>query len=450
MTATRNRTRKNGHVTQSGVASGSMAEHRSTAIPLAEPPQEIVTGEQSPAGSCGFGIRPLRVTKVLHVVECLDVGGTETQMVQVAQRLDPRTYHVKVASLRAGGPLTAPLQAAGIQILEFPKCVTFVSFQAVYQLLRLAWYIRREKIDVVHAHHLGANLMAVPAAWLAGAPVILSSLRNLAHLPWYTPFRRRVIRLIYRLSTGVIANSEAVKQLLVTEFRVPPGRVHVLYNGVDYRRFSQSRGDRQKLRPDLGPEAKLIVNVANMHMGIKGHADLIEAARTVCASVPQAKFVLVGDGEERPRLQEQVRKAGLDAVFLFLGQRKDIPEVLSCCDLFVLASHAEGLPNALLEAMAAGLPVVATRVGGVPEIIENGISGLLVPPGNHAALAEAILCALQDSRLTASLARAGQERVRKQFSLNRLLEDLNHLYTTTGRASQRMPKGHLTPWHKPS
>lgn len=429
MTARRNTTRENEHVARSGVASGSMAEHGSIAVPLAESPHKIFTGEQSQAGSGASETPSLHVTRVLHVVECLDVGGTETQMVQVAQRLDPRIYHVKVATLRAGGPLTAQLHAAGIQTLEFPKRLTFVSFQAIYQLLRLAWYIHRKKIEVVHAHHLGANLMAVPAAWLARAPVILSSLRNLGHLPWYTPFRRRVMRLIYRLSTGVIANSEAVKRILVTEFRVPPGRVHVLYNGVDYARFSQSRRDRRKLHPSLGPEAKLIVNVANMHSAIKGHADLIEAARTVCASVPQAKFVLVGDGEQRPRLQEQVRKAGLGEFFLFLGQRKDIPEVFSCCDLFVLASHAEGLPNALLEAMAAGLPVVATGVGGVPEIIEDGISGLLVPPGNQTALAEAVLRALQDSRLRARLARAGQERVRKHFSLDRLLEDLNHLYT---------------------
>lgn len=434
MTARRNATRENERITQGGVASGSMAEHDPIAVPRTGPPRRIFTSGQSQAGSREFGIPPFHLTRVLHVVECLDVGGTEMQMVQIAQRLDPRLYRVTVGCLRAGGPLTEVLQAAGIEILEFPKRLTFMSFQAIYQLLRLAWYIRREKIDVVHAHHLGANLMAVPAARLARAPVILSSLRNLAHLPWYTPFRRKIIRLIYRLSTGVIANSEAVKQLLITEFRVPPVRVHVLYNGVDYGRFSQSRGDRRKLHLDLGPDAKLIVNVANMHIGIKGHADLIEAARIVCSSAPQARFVLVGDGEERPRLQEQVRKAGLDEFFLFLGQRKDIPEILSCCDLFVLASRAEGLPNALLEAMAAGLPVVATRVGGVSEIVEDGLSGLLVPSGDRTALAEAILLVLQDSRLAIRLARAGQERVRKRFSIERLLEDLNHLYTNRGGA----------------
>jgi glycosyltransferase involved in cell wall biosynthesis len=433
MSARRDTTRENYHAIQGAAASVSMTEPSPIASTLAEPPRGILADGQSPADSRGFGSPSVHVIKVLHVVESLDVGGTETQMVQIAQHLDPRVYHVTVACLHSGGPLTEPLQAAGIEILEFPKRVTFVSFQAIYQLLRLARYIRHEKIQVVHAHHLPANLMAVPAAWLAGAPVILSSLRNLAHLPWYTPFRRKVVRLIYRLSTGVIANSEAVRQLLVTEFQVPPSHVHLLYNGVDYGRFAQCRGDRQKLHPSLQPGTKLILNLANMNSEVKGHAILIEAARAVCAAIPDARFALVGDGALRSNLEQRVKALGLEQRILFLGRRKDVPEILSCGDLFVLPSLAEGLPNSVLEAMSAGLPVVATAVGGIPEIIEDGVSGLLAPPNDSQAITEAILRALRDPALAAKLARAGQARARSEFSFDRVLTDLRQIYTAGPR-----------------
>lgn len=420
-------TRKNERTPEGGIVSRVLTPS-SRFVALSVRPRQEASFTAPSQASNNLQVSSLHVTKVLHVVETLDVGGTEMQMVQVALRLDPRRYHVRVACLRASGPLIGPLQAAGIEILEFTKGRTFTSFQSLYQLLRLAWYIHRERIDVVHAHHLGANLMAVPAARLARAPVILSSLRNLAHLPWYTPFRRKFMRLVYRLSTGVVANSEAIGRLLVEQFQVPADRVHIVHNGVDCERFPSFKSGRRQLHFNVGSEAKLIVNVANMHSPVKGHTDLIEAARTVCASIPQARFVFIGDGEQRPHLQEQVHQAGLDEFFVFLGNRDCIPELLSCCDLFVLASRAEGFPNALLEAMAAGLPVVATRVGGVPEIVEDGRSGLLVSPGNAAALAGAVIQLLQDPSAAARLATAGQQRVRKQFSLDRLIQDLHHLY----------------------
>src|SRR6266853_323311 len=379
-------------------------------------------GEHLPSPSTGSAVG------VVHVVDSLDIGGTETQMVQVARRLDPHFYHVTVACLRSGGPLTEALREKGIRIVEFPKHRTMVSFQAVYQLFRLAWFLRREKIRVVHSHDLWANLMGVPAAWIARTPIILSSQRNLAHLSWYTTFRRKVIRVIYRLSTGVIANSEAVKNLLVRDFRIPIGRVHVLHNGVDSDRFRRNPGDRRKIHGGLEPETKLIVHVANMNSEVKGHAIVIAAARTVCASMPQAKFVLIGDGPLRSGLERQVRELQLQDRVLFLGSRKDVPEILSAGDLFVFPSFAEGLPNSVLEAGASGLPIVATPVGGIPDIIIHGVTGWLVPPRDAPALAESILQVLSNPDLARSLSRACQDRVRTEFSFGRLIEGLGQLY----------------------
>lgn len=385
-----------------------------------------MTPGSSVHGGLGAPADPER--RVLHIVDSLDVGGTETQMVQVVRRLRMRGYQVTVACLRAGGPLTQLLQEKGVRIVEFRKHRTLLSLKSIYQLLRLAWFLRRQKIDVLHAHDLWSNLMGVPAAWIARTPVILASQRNLAHLPWYTPFRRNVVRFIYRLSTAVIANSEAVRKLLIEEFRVPDGRVHVLRNGVDFDRYSSRPGDRRKIDGSLTRETKLILNVANMNSHVKGHAVLIEAARTVCSHVPQAKFVLVGDGPLRPGLERQAQECGLKDNVLFLGRRDDVAEILSCADLFAFPSFVEGLPNSILEAGAYGLPVVATPVGGIPEIISDGVTGLLVTPRDPNTLAESILRVLKNPDLAARLSRACRARVQEQFSFDRLINDLGHLY----------------------
>jgi L-malate glycosyltransferase len=373
--------------------------------------------------------------RILFVMDTLNFGGTETQTVQVAERLHAAGSRVTVACLHTGGPLTDRLERIGIRVVRFPTHGTLLSCYGAYQLLRLAWFIHRENFDVVHAHDLWANLMGIPAARLAGAPTVLSSQRDLAHLWWYTPARTRVIRLIHRLSTGVITNSDAVRQHVITQFRIPCQRVSILHNGVDSDRFARARMDRKELFPGLPSECQLVVVLANMHSAVKGHHDLIEAARAVCHVIPRTKFVLVGEGQERTKIQEHVQDSSLQESFLFLGYREDVPELLSCCDLSVLPSTAEGFPNAVLESMAAGLPVVATRVGGVVEIIEDGVDGLLVPPQDPHALADAIARLLRDPQLARRLARAGQEKVRCQYSFNRLIRELRQIYGRLAPAS---------------
>ena len=367
--------------------------------------------------------------RVLYLVTSLDVGGTETQLTQVAVRLHSTSHHVTVGCLRAEGPFLEVLQRAGIPVVEFRKKGTLFSANGVYQLLRLSIFLRRGQFDVVHTHDLWANLLGVPAGWLARTPVIISSRRYLADLDWYTPWRNKIIRTIYRLSTHVIVNSASVRQLLIERDRLPSEKIHVIYNGVDVDRFAGARRDRGRLLGGVGSGSRLIAVVANMYGQVKGHACLIEAARIVCRAVPSAKFVLVGDGAERPKLEQQVGQVGLEKNFLFLGRRSDVPELLACCDLSVLPSEAEGMPNSVLESMAAGIPVVATRVGGTSEIILDGVDGLLVPPRNPPALADAILRVLQDADLARRLSRNGQARMRTHFSYDRLIAQLEQLYS---------------------
>lgn len=384
---------------------------------------------------------PAQKLRILHVVDSFDIGGTETQMVQIACRLAQRGHSVTVAPLRAGGALEVQLRKAGIRIVEFPKRQKLLSFQGIFQVMRLARFIRREKFDAVHSHDLWSNLMAIPAARMAGAPVILSSQRNMAHIPWYTPFRKRVVRFIHGLANGVIVNSEAIRELLVREFHVPQERVHVLHNGVDLDRFMNARGNRREVLPSISSNGKWILHIANMNSEVKGHDALIKAAGLISsAAIGEVHFILIGDGSLRPGLEDHVREAKLDNCVHFAGRRSDTAELLACGDLFVFPSLAEGLPNAVLEAAAAGLPIVATAVGGIPEIIENDLNGISVPPGDSQALADASLRLLKDRELSDQFGRAAQATVQAKFGFDKLADALTGLYSRTRETSSRNPR----------
>ncbi len=376
-------------------------------------------------------------TRLLLFIQSLELGGSETQCVEVARQLAREGYSVTVGCLWKGGPLEKKLTEAGVRCVVFPVPGTLLRPNALLQMLKLAAFIRRERFSIVHTNDLYSNLFAIPAAWLGGAPVIVSSRRDMGRWWWYTPARRKLLRRIQSLSTRVLVNSEAVRQQLITRDGFKPERIVVVYNGIDMERFSRAKADRLQLLPGVSQGSKTIVMVANMHTGAKGHGDLIEAAQAVKKEFPEARFLLAGDGEMRPFFEDQVRALGLEEMFVFLGHRTDIPQLLSCSDIGVLASKSEGLPNAVLEYLAASLPVVATAVGGVPEIIENEVHGLLIPPESPAALSTSLLRLLRDPQLRANLGKAGQERVRTRFNFQGVLDCLRQIYDAPRRSSGR-------------
>ena len=319
-----------------------------------------------------------RRRKVFYLVDSLNVGGTETQAVELALRLPVSEYEVTMGCLRAEGPLLEKLRGSAVNVREFHPSGGLDSAAGLYELIKLAGYLRREKFDVVHTHDLWSNLMGVPAARLARVPAIVSSRRDLAHFDWYQGKRRHWLRRIQNLSGVVLANATPIRDALISEDRFAPEKLRVIHNGVDTEKFQRAQRDRARLFPDVGNEM-LVVLVGNMHSDVKGHPWLIAAAPTVVREFPEVRFVFAGDGELRPTFAAQVAQLGLEDRFKFLGRRSDIPEVLASCDLAVLPSRAEGLPNAVLEYMAAGLPTIASRVGGNAELVQDGVTGLLVP-----------------------------------------------------------------------
>lgn len=366
--------------------------------------------------------------KVFFLVDSLNVGGTETQAVELATRLSPERYKVTLGCLRARGPLLEKLAGSAVSVREFYPNGGFDSLDGMYQMLRLAVFLRRSGFQIVHTHDLYSNLLGIPAAVIARVPVIISSRRDLAHFDWYQTGRRVWLRRLQSLSTAVLTNASAIREALLDEDHFAPQKVRVIHNGVDVDRFGRGSRDRDWLMPGGGHE-KWVVLVGNMHSDVKGHPWLIAAAAAITREFPEARFVLVGDGAGKKDFERQVAELGLGKHFSFLGRRGDVPRILGCCDIAVLPSRAEGLSNAVLEYLAAGLPTVASRVGGNAEIVEDGKTGLLVPPQDSSALAEALLRLIRDPDFAARLGKNGREYVASHFSFQRMIENTDQLYT---------------------
>ena len=396
------------------------------------PPSDQSHSPVLSADSDALQARPASVPaarrKVFFLLDSLNVGGTETQAVELAIRLDPARYDVTLGCLRARGPLLEKLTSSAVDLREFHPTGGFDSPGGVYQMLRLALFLRRGSFQIVHTHDLYANLLGISAAVLARVPVIISSQRDLAHLDLYRTRRRVWLRRLQNLSTIVLTNANAVRDAMTAENHIAAGKIRVIYNGVDLERFSAKTRDRSWLAPNAAQE-KWVVLVGNMHTDVKGHPCLIAAAETVAREFPGIRFVLAGDGEQRQNFEQQVVRLGLQNNFLFLGRRDDVPHILACCDIAVLPSKAEGLPNAVLEYLAAGLPTVASRVGGNAEIIQDGKTGLLVPPESPSALSEALLRLLRDPGFAGNLGNHGREYVISEFSFQRMIQNTDQLYT---------------------
>lgn len=367
--------------------------------------------------------------RILMFVQSLELGGSEKQCVEMARLLARNGYAVTVGCMRRTGPLRRKIAEAGLELVEFPVA-SLLRPRAFVQMVRLMCFMRARKFDVVQTNDLYANLFAVPAARLAGIPVVVSSQRDLSDWWWYTPRRRRLLRTVQGFSTCVVVNSEAIRSQLVREDGFDVEKIRLVYNGIDVERYTTRNRAlaRRAIGQSIEANDRLIVMVANMHSAVKGHSDLIGAAHIVCRQDGNVRFLLIGDGKMRSTFEAQVRAANLEKSVLFLGHRTDVPDILSCCEMGLLPSRAEGLPNAVMEYMAAGIATIATPVGGVPEIIEHETNGLLTPVGEPASMAKQVLRLLDDVSLRERIGQAGRETMQSKCSFATVLASLERIY----------------------
>jgi glycosyltransferase involved in cell wall biosynthesis len=355
---------------------------------------------------------PKQAITVCQVLHSLQVGGAEVLAARLARGLRGACRFV-FACLDELGTLGEELRAEGFPV-EVLGRQSGVDWRCAWRLARL---LRRERVDLVHAHQYTPFFYALLARLLYRRPPVLF-MEHGRHQPDYRrPKRVLANRLLLERRDRVVGVGQAVRQALIDHEGIPAPRVRVIYNGIDTAGLANGHHDRAAVRRELGagPGDFVILLVARLDY-LKDHATAVRTVARVARQRPDVRLVLVGEGPERAKIEELVGRHQLAANVRFLGLRKDVGRLLKGADLFLLTSVSEGIPLTVIEAMAAGLPVVATRVGGLSEVVEDGETGRLAPSGDDAALADAVLRLAGDPELRRRMGRRGQERARGVFS----------------------------------
>ena len=372
------------------------------------------TAERAP-GAAG----PTEAQRVVHLVPSLEIGGLERVVYEMV--LESRALAPTVVCLTQLGALGVELQARGI-----PVQVLGMERGPLVTLGRLCVRLRSLRPAVLHCHNLLSHLYGGLAARLCRIPHVVLT-KHGAFLP-SSGFSWHLNRWLLKRSHVVAVSAEIRARMTGL---IPPngtGSLRYIPNGISLTPYSRLP-DRREARRRLGWSETdyLLGMVARLSEG-KDHPGLLQALQRVRQTVPQARLILVGDGPMRERIEGTIRQLELDDAVVLLGERRDIPQILAALDVFVLASESEGIPLTILEAMAADLPVLATAVGGIPEVVIPDETGLLVPPQSPQLLADAILTLLRDPNRARRMGAAGCNRVKQQFDVKKVVGSYEALY----------------------
>jgi len=360
---------------------------------------------------------------VLHLIDSLKIGGAEILLRELSVGLVRRGFRVSIG-YSTSGPLVQELTALGLPLTRLARLMRIdpILFCGMISL------IRRESPQIVHTHLFKSDFHGRLAARIAGVPVVVSTLHSIDR--WA---QGRSLGRLYgwtaRFADRVITVSEDVRRFHATYTGIAEEKLVTIENGVDIQRFAELESAGRVVRKELDIDnAALVFGVVGRLTPPKDHSTFLKAAALILQKAPQARFLLVGEGPLRKDLELQAQEIGLGNALIFTGLRKDIPAVLAAVDVLVFSSLWEGLPVALLEGMAAARPVVATAVGGIPEVVLPDKSAILVPPGDADALAQACLRLASDSATRHSMGQAGLERVVARYSIDAMIDRTAALY----------------------
>ena len=362
--------------------------------------------------------------KILQIVEGFGWGGAEKKLLELVKAMDKKYYNTIICSLGLTKHIQQEFDNAGFKVITLPRKGK-IDLGLVFKLANL---MKREKIDIIMTTLFYADFLGPLAAKIAGVKAIISW-ETVSSPEWLVWRRLLGYRFANKFCNKVVAVSEATKNFLIQERGVPENKVEVIKYGVDLNKYNIIGDKNPRELIGLNVEDKVIGMVGRLNSQ-KGHIYLINAARDIVKFYPDVKFVIVGEGILKNELIDQVKAYNLKRNFLFLGYRKDVNYILGAFDIFVLPSLYEGLPNAILEAMAVGKPVVATAVDGTTEIIEDGKTGLLIPPKDPSQLKNALLKLLSNKTMAAEMGLNGRKRVEKIFSLERQVDEFQNLFNS--------------------
>ena len=368
--------------------------------------------------------------RILHVIDHLGSGGAQETVCQLVKYGQKQRFEQEVVALHGFGHYWEVLRAGGVPVHSLVP-YDFARAAVPFIFFRLFQFLARNRYDVVHSHLIGANVLAAPLAALYRVPVRFTHDQTNDDVRQRSFVHRYLDTLANRLNHHVIAVSSSIRTFLCRQEGVSSQKISVIYNAVDLQRFSPDKDPKAqaRLRQKLGlPEDALIVGgVGRLHYQ-KNYPLFLEVAAEVCARLPQAFFVIAGEGPDWAALEDLSRKLGVASRVRFLGFVKEMPELYQSLDLLLLTSHFEGTPLTVLEAMAMGLPVVASQVDGVAEVLADREDGLLVPPGRGDLFVEGICQVLQDRSLWRQLSRAGREKAQQRYSAEAMVRQVEALY----------------------
>jgi glycosyltransferase involved in cell wall biosynthesis len=376
----------------------------------------------------------MKKISILYLIDQLrNMGGAEGNLVNILSHLDPQRFGYSLYTFQLESPLKELLHENNLICNQIPYPT---SISGMIEYLALARKIRSQEIDILHSYFESSDIWGTLLAKLAGIPVIISSKRDLGFL------KSKKVLLAYRLInpfiTKVISVSEAVKHQVTVQEHVSENKIVTIYNGVDLGKFSNS-GYRPDLREKLGlnPYSTVVGLLANIKP-IKGIEFFIQAAAKLVKQFPETQFIIIGGclpttecQNYFQKLQRLVTELRLEKHLFFLGERSDIPELLSLIDISVLTSLSEGFSNTVIESMAAAKPLVVSDVGGNSEAVVHQQTGFVVPPKNVDKLVEAIIILLTDRDLAERMGRAGQKRAQELFSMETMISKIEELYYST-------------------
>jgi glycosyltransferase involved in cell wall biosynthesis len=390
---------------------------------------------------------PLRVCLVLDSVK--EDAGTERLVAALATRLDRGLFEPHVCCFEDSERLTSLSRHLRTVVFPVGRVYSPAGLRWIWRFRR---YIERNQIDVVHSFMTRADIFGVLAALYLRRPVVITSRLNSGY--WYTPGYIRLFRFLNRHTAHVVTNSAYAKKVVAAAEKLAPDKITVLYTGVDLARYSSSSGDLS-VAVTLGvPSDAQVVGVVANYRPVKDLALFLKSAHIVAAAAPRAAFLLVGKGELRPELEKLAVELRIRDRVFFSDGRGSVPDHLARMSVACLSSLSEGLPNAILEYMAAGLPVVATDVGGNSELVADGVTGYLVRGRTPEAFAEPIIRLLRDEALRAAMGQKGLERARTEFDLSAAVQRLESFYISAvenarvDAGAQRLGAIHVSAGHR--
>ncbi|MCU1286145.1 MAG: glycosyl transferase group 1 [Acidobacteriales bacterium] len=363
-----------------------------------------------------------RILFVIDEIWSTSSGGTERQLAQMVKLATKNGYHAEVAVLR--NPVIEVEKQLGCTVHDCGLSKIF-SMSGTLSMFRFWRWLHQRRFHVVRTFFVDANLIVPVIARLAGVPVVIGSRRNTNS--WMSNRRGALQRFSNLFATRIVANCTQVKQAVIRTEKSPAAKIDVIYNGIDLLPFESVTGRRQRVRKKLGirDDAILIGNLSRLDK-IKGVDTFVKAAALVHRELPSVVFVAVGEGGERQRLEQMIASSGLASSFFLPGNSTDVAGYLEAFDVAVLSSNAEGFSNSILEYMAAGLPTIATDVGGNSEALGN--CGVLVRVGDHEALAKEITALVEDEPRRRLLGEAAKKRAQQEFDISGIEVELRNYY----------------------